>query len=100
MPIDDLDREWFSKLLRDESDLRKNADTTLTGKIDSLSGDVAHVKGQVETMSKKLLGAKGFGLMLAILLAALGAAYPQVAAIVNAIGSGLSSQPAIAAPGK
>jgi hypothetical protein len=96
--IDDDTREWFAKLLKEESELRKGADSTLTSKLDGLQTDVAEVKFQVQTMSKKLLGAKGLGLMLAILLAALGAAYPQAAAAVNAIGSALSSQPAVAAP--
>jgi hypothetical protein len=98
--IDNDTREWFAKLLKEESELRKGADTSLTTKLDGLQSDVGEVKLQVQTMSKKLLGAKGLGLMLAILLAALGAAYPQAAAVVSAIGSALSSSPAAAAPVK
>lgn len=87
------DREWFAGLLKEESDRRKQADESLTVRLDGIDSKIGAIQ-------KKLLGSKGLGLLLGIAVAAAAAAYPQVSAVVNAIGTALSSQPAQAAPGK
>jgi hypothetical protein len=87
------DREWMAKLLADESGRRQKADDAIHGRLNTIETAVAGVQ-------KKLLGTKGFGLLLGIAVAAAAAAYPQVAAAVGAISSALSASPAVAAPSK
>lgn len=87
------DQEQFVGLLQDECNRRKAADDAIHGRLDGIESTLSGIQ-------KKLLGSKGLGLLLGIAVAAAAAAYPQVSAAVNAIGSALSSSPAVAAPSK
>lgn len=79
----DETREYLCGLLKEESDRRQTADEQLGKRLDTIDQSLTANKKAVESIQAKLLGTKGFVLLVITALATVG---PELLKILQSLG--------------